>query len=63
MSILALIITLVLVGVLLWLVNTYVPMAAPIKNILNVVVVILVVVWLLNVFGVFTSATVPTLRR
>ena len=49
---LSVIITLVVVGVLLWLVNAYIPMDAKIKNILNVVIVIAVVLWLLNVFGV-----------
>ena len=48
----SLIITLIVVGVLLWLVNTYIPMDGKIKQILNVVVVICVVVWLLSVFGV-----------
>jgi hypothetical protein len=43
------------VGVLLWLVNTYIPMQGTIKSILNAVVVIAVVLWLLNVFGLFTS--------
>ena len=52
MSLISLIIVLVLVGVLLWAVNTYIPMDAKIKQILNVVVVIVVVLWLLNVFGV-----------
>ena len=47
-----LIITLIVVGVLLWLINAYIPMDGKIKKILNVVVVICVVVWLLNVFGV-----------
>jgi hypothetical protein len=47
-----LILTLVLVGVGLWAVNTYIPMDAKIKQILNVVVVILVILWLLRVFGV-----------
>jgi len=46
---------LIVVGVLLWLVNTYIPMDGKIKNILNVVVVIAVVIWLLNVFGVMGS--------
>jgi hypothetical protein len=44
-------IALVVVGVLLWLVNNFIPMASSIKSILNAVVIILVVVWLLNVFG------------
>jgi hypothetical protein len=54
MPIIQLIVVLVVVGVLLWLVNTYVPMADPIKTILNVVVVIAVVLWLLSVFGLFS---------
>lgn len=52
MPLINLVITLVVVGVLLWLVNTYVPMDSKIKTILNVVVVIAVVIWLLQVFGV-----------
>ena len=48
----SLVITLIVVGVLLWLVNTYIPMDGKIKQIINVVVVICVVVWLLSVFGV-----------
>ena len=48
----SLVITLIVVGVLLWLVNTYIPMDRKIKQILNVVVVICVVVWLLSAFGV-----------
>jgi hypothetical protein len=45
-------ITLIVVGVLLWLVNAYIPMDGKIKRILNIVVVICVVVWLLSVFGI-----------
>ena len=45
------IIVLVVVGVLLWLVNNYIPMAGSIKTILNAVVIIVVVLWLLSVFG------------
>lgn len=47
-----LVITLIVVGVLLWLVNNYIPMDPKIKQILNVVVVIVVIVWLLQLFGV-----------
>jgi hypothetical protein len=47
--------TLIVVGVLLWLVNRFIPMAGSIKSILNAVVVIFVVLWLLNVFGLFHS--------
>jgi flagellar biogenesis protein FliO len=46
---------LVVVGVLLWLVNRFIPMQGSIKSILNGVVVIAVVLWLLNIFGMFHS--------
>jgi hypothetical protein len=46
---------LIVVGVLLWLVNRFIPMQGTIKSILNGVVVIAVVLWLLNVFGMFHS--------
>lgn len=46
---------LVVVGILLWLVNRFVPMQGSIKSILNGVVVIAVVLWLCNVFGIFHS--------
>ncbi len=52
MSLLAMAITLIVIGILLWLVNTYIPMDGKIKKILNVVVVITVVLWLLSAFGV-----------
>lgn len=55
MPLLTVLIILIVVGVLLWLVNTYIPMDRKIKNILNVVVVIVVVIWLLKVFGLFDS--------
>ncbi len=51
MSLVSLIVALVVVGVLLWLVNTYIPMDPKIKQILNIVIVIAVVLWLLQVFG------------
>lgn len=51
MPLLQVVLVLIVVGVLLWLVNTYIPMAGSIKSILNAVVVIVVVLWLLNVFG------------
>ena len=67
MSIVTNVVTLIVVGVLLWLVNTYIPMDGKIKHILNIVVVVLVVLWLLNVFGVWghlrnirTSIPAPT---
>ena len=55
MSLVALLLVLIVVGVILWLVNTYIPMDRKIKNILNVVVVIVVVLWLLRAFGVLDS--------
>lgn len=55
MSLITLVLTLIVVGVLLWLVNRYIPMDAKIKQILNIVVVIVVVLWLLNVFGVISA--------
>lgn len=51
MSLVNLIVTLIVVGVLLWLVNTYIPMDRKIKSILNVVVVIAVILWILNATG------------
>jgi hypothetical protein len=55
MPLITLVIVLIVVGVLLWLVNTYIPMDSKIKSILNAVVVIGVVLWLLNVFGVLDN--------
>jgi hypothetical protein len=51
MPLIQVVLVLIVVGVLLWLVNNYIPMAGSIKSILNAVVVIVVVLWLLNVFG------------
>jgi hypothetical protein len=48
------VLVLIVVGVLLWLVNNFIPMASSIKSILNAVVVIVVVLWLLSFFGIFT---------
>jgi hypothetical protein len=55
MPLLQIVMVLVVVGVLLWLVNRFIPMQGTIKSILNAVVVIVVVLWLLNVFGLFHS--------
>ena len=52
MSLINIVITLLVVGMLLWAVNNYIPMDRKIKKILNIVVVIVVVIWLLQVFGV-----------
>jgi hypothetical protein len=53
MPLMQLVITLVVVGILLWLVNRFIPMQSTIKSILNGVVVICVVLWLVNLFGLF----------
>jgi len=55
MSLLTVLIVLVVAGVILWLVNNYIPMQRTVKKILNAVAVIAVVVWLLKVFGVLGS--------
>lgn len=55
MSLITLVIVLVVVGVVLWLINSYIPMQSTIKKILNVVVIIAVVLWLLSAFGVIGS--------
>ena len=55
MPLINLVVVLIVVGVLLWLVNTYIPMDGKIKSILNIVVVIAVVLWLLQAFGVLGS--------
>jgi hypothetical protein len=55
MPLLQIVLTLIVVGVLLWLVNRFIPMAGSIKSILNAVVVIGVMLWLLDIFGLFHS--------
>lgn len=65
MNLISLVVTLIVVGVLLWLVNTYIPMDGKIKKILNIAVVICVVVWLLFAFGILDRSDdirVPQLR-
>ena len=51
MPLIHVVVVLIVVGVLLWLVNNYIPMAGSIKSILNAVVIIVVILWLLSVFG------------
>ena len=55
MPVINVVIVLIAVGVILWLINNYLPMDGKIKNILNAVVVVVVVLWLLKVFGVLSS--------
>lgn len=53
MSILSLIIAIVVVGLILWAINSFIPMEPRIKQILNIVVIVLLVIWILKAFGVF----------
>jgi hypothetical protein len=50
--ILQILIVLIVVGVCLWLVSTYIPMPAPIRTVINVIVVLILVIWLLQLFGI-----------
>ena len=61
MPVLTLLLYLIVIGVALYLVETYIPMSAPIKTIIRVVVVLVLVIWLLGVFGI-TGPLVPQLR-
>ena len=54
MPVLTVVVTLVVIGLVLWLINTYIPMQSTIKSILNIVVVIAVVLWLLYGFGIIS---------
>lgn len=60
MPLIQVVLVLVVVGVVLWLINRFIPMARSIKSILNAVVIIAVVLWLLNVFGL--SSYISTIR-
>jgi hypothetical protein len=55
MPLLNVVVVLVVIGVLLWLINRFIPMEGTIKSILNAVVVIGTILWLLNIFGLFHS--------
>ena len=57
MPLIEIVIVLIVVGVLLWLINTYIPMAPPIKSLLNAVVVIVLVIWILKAFGLWHYVT------
>jgi len=53
MALLDVLIAIIVVGVLLWIINTFIPMDHKIKRIFNLVVVIALIIWLLRVFGIF----------
>jgi len=57
MPLLQLVVALVIVGVVLWVINTYIPMNSGIKKILNLVVIVVVVLYLLSLFGVLDSVS------
>jgi uncharacterized BrkB/YihY/UPF0761 family membrane protein len=64
MPIINLIVVLAVIGVLMWLINTYVPMQEPYKKILNIVIIVATILWLLSVFGIFNlGGTVGHIRR
>jgi len=56
MPLTTIVITLIVVGVLLWLINTYIPMQAAIKSIINIIVVVACVLWVLNGLGIITHS-------
>lgn len=62
MTLLSLIVTIVLVGIVLYVINRFVPMQADVKRILNVAVVIVLIIWLLNGFGLFHLLDRPVTR-
>lgn len=55
MPLISVIISLIVVGVILWMINNYLPMDGKIKNIINIVIVFAVILWLLQVFGIMES--------
>jgi hypothetical protein len=57
MPLLTILLVIIIVGVALWLINSFIPMDSTIKTILNVVVVIVLIVWLLKVFGILNTLT------
>ncbi|MGC1676999.1 MAG: Thivi_2564 family membrane protein [Candidatus Binataceae bacterium] len=60
MTLVSIVVVLVVIGLVMWLINTYSPMAAGIKSVLNIVVFIVVVVWLLQGFGLIGN--IPGVR-
>lgn len=57
-----LILTLVVIGVVMWAVNTYIPMEPGIKRVLNIAVIVVIVIWLLRALGVLAYLDVPVIR-
>lgn len=61
-SIISIIVTLAVVGLLMWLVNKYIPMDEPWKTLLNIVAIVVTILWLLRVFGIFTGLDTYRIR-
>jgi hypothetical protein len=57
MGLLNIFFVLIIAGIILWLIDTYVPMAKPIKTIINIIAVFVIIIWLLKVFGLFSYLT------
>ncbi|MBW8331572.1 MAG: hypothetical protein K0M40_06120 [Prolixibacteraceae bacterium] len=57
MPLLTVLLIIIIIGVVLWLINSFIPMDRKIKQIFNIVVVIALIIWLLKVFGLFTYLT------
>ena len=55
MSLIGLVLVLVVAGIVLWLINSYVPMQSAIRKILNAVIITVVILWLLNAFGIISG--------
>lgn len=65
MTLVSIVVVLVVVGLVMWLINTYIPMAAAVQSVLNVVVFIVVAIWLLQGFGIIGNIPgvhIPALR-
>ena len=60
MTLVQIAIVLIVVGVVMWLINTYIPMMGAIKSLLNLVVIVVVVIWLLQIFGII--GPIPGMR-
>ena len=58
MTLINIVVILIVVGLALWLVNTYIPMAGGIKSLLNIVVFVVVLIWLLQVFGLISQVPI-----
>jgi hypothetical protein len=65
MTLVGIVVVLVVVGLILWLINTYIPMAGGIKSLLNIVVFVVVLIWLLQLFGIIgpiNGVHIPNLK-